>query len=139
MSQQHLIGKTVLELDIGDLADVWSLQEETSRLFQQRAVPEIERLFDRLVSNDQVVRFDQIVIDVGTLDRRVLADEFLSNLLTALNQTLSDALLEGRLGDLPTITSQNNDARGVRRSDRRGADWEVFLYFLQYGRFPWWV
>ncbi|MBE9011544.1 hypothetical protein IQ250_15145 [Pseudanabaenaceae cyanobacterium LEGE 13415] len=130
MSQQHhLIGRTILELDTGNLADVWSLQEEVSRAFQQQAVPELERLFDRLAGINQVLRFDQVVVEIGLIDRRCLAEELSTNLLAALNQTLNDALLQD-------ARSQENT---LIQHSRSAADWEVFLYFLQVGRLPWWV
>ncbi|MFN6570943.1 contractile injection system tape measure protein [Dendronalium sp. ChiSLP03b] len=125
--QRHIIGRTVLELDTGNLADVWSLQQDVSRLLQQQIVPEMERLFDQLVGDDRVVRLDRVVVEVGSVDRRFLADEFVQNLLATLHQNLSDRLANLLL-DTETITR-----------DRTGADWEVLLYFLQYGRLPWWV
>lgn len=136
--QRHLIGRTVLELDIGDLADVWGLQEEVSSLFQQQVVPEISRLFDRLVAVDQVVRFDQVVVEVGSLDRRFLAEELSSKLLVALNQILGNALQNTVLSESLSEARSTEQTTLIQR-DRTTADWEVFLYFLQYGRLPWWV
>ncbi|MBD2604429.1 hypothetical protein H6G81_07765 [Scytonema hofmannii FACHB-248] len=123
--QRHIIGRTVLELDTGQIADVWSLQEDAIRLFQQQGVPAIERLFDQLVGDEEVVRLDRVVVEVGTIDRRFLADEFIHKLLDALSQTLGDRLVAGAKTEKIT-------------RDRIGSDWEVLLYFLRYGRLPWW-
>jgi hypothetical protein len=156
MSQQrHIIGRALLELNTGNLADVWSLQEEVSRLFQQQAVPEMERLFDRLVEPNQVIRLDQVVVEVGAVDRRYLQDELLPNLLMALQQALNDTLQEtivqiqfaNQVVDQSDATVPDPVRRDRRwdegasslTRDRAGADWEVWLYFLQYGRLPWWV
>lgn len=136
MSQpRHLIARTVLELDIGNLADVWGLQEEASHLFQQQVLPQIDRLFDRIVAADQVVRLDQVVVEVGIIDRRLFADEFSSYLLAALNRTLSD-LIQSSVRVEHLVDLQH---ASVTKRDRTSADWEVLLYFLQYGRLPWWV
>jgi Contractile injection system tape measure protein len=123
--QRHIIGRTVLKLDTGQLADVWSLQEDMSRLLQQQGVPAMERLFDQLVGDEEVVRLDQVVVQVGSIDRRFLADEFIHKLLDALSQTLGDRLVAGAKTEKIT-------------RDAFGSDWEVLLYFLQYGRLPWW-
>ena len=123
--QRHIIGRTVLELDTGRIADVSSLQEDMSRLFQQQGVPAMERLFDQLVGDEEVVRLDQVVVEVGSVDRRFLADEFIHKLLDALNQTLGDRLVAGAKTEKIT-------------RDRSGSDWDVLLYFLRYGRLPWW-
>ncbi len=127
--QHHIIGRAVLELNTGQLADVWSLQEDVSRIFQQQALPEMERLFDRLVGEEEVVRLERVVVEIDPVDSRFLADEFVDQLLDALNQTLSDRLA----GRIPL----NTDTETLTQ-DRAGADWEVLLYFLEYGRLPWW-
>ena len=128
-SQSHIINKVLLEFDTGRLADVSSLQEEVSHLLQQQAVPEMERLFDRLVGNDEVVRLDRVLVEIEPVDSRFLEDEFVDKLLDALNQTLSDRLS----GRMPLNTDSETFTQ-----DRAGADWEVLLYFLEYGRLPWW-
>ena len=124
-SSPHIINKVILEIDTGRLADVSSLQEEVSSLLQRQAIPEIERLFDRLVGEEEVVRLDRVVVEVAPVDSRFLADEFVDKLLNALNQTLSDRL------------AVDNETETIIQ-ERTQADWEVFLYFLEYGRLPWW-
>ena len=71
--QRHIIGQTVIEINTRQLADVWSLQEDMSRLFQQQGLEEIARLFDQLVAEEEVVRLDQLVLDIGSIDSRFLA------------------------------------------------------------------
>ncbi|BCL33738.1 contractile injection system tape measure protein [Nostoc sp. MS1] len=127
--QRHIIGKTVLELNTEQIADVWSLQEDMSRLFQQQGVREMERLFDQLLKDEQVIRLDRVVVDIGYIDRRFLADEFIRNLIKALRETLGDHLADRLVGSAKT--------EKITR-DRPGSDWEVLLYFLRYGRLPWW-
>jgi hypothetical protein len=127
--QRHIIGRTVLELDTKQLADVWSLQEDVSRLFQQQGLEEIARLFDQLIPDEEVVRLDQLLVEIGCIDRRFLADEFIHKLLAALREALGDRLTDRLL---------HQSAAEKISCDRTGSDWEVFRYFLQYGRLPWW-
>ncbi|PAX56947.1 hypothetical protein CK510_09915 [Brunnivagina elsteri CCALA 953] len=127
--QRHIIGRTVLELDTNQLADVWSLQEDVSRLFQQQGLEEIARLFDQLVTDEEVVRLDQLVVEIGYIDRRFLADEFIHKLLAALREALGDRLTDRLL---------HQSANEKIICDRTGSDWEVLLYFLRFGRLPWW-
>lgn len=148
--QHHIIGRTILEIDSDRLDEVWSFQHDISDLFQQRVIPEMERLFDRWVGADEVIRLDQLVIEVKPVDRHFLADEFVHNVLEALGQSLSDCLTnrlpvalaaetiwsdrpESDVDRLPMAAESE-----VMSRDRAGADWEVLLYFLQYGRLPWW-
>ncbi len=136
--QRHLIGRTILEISTGHLDDLSSLQEVVSCLFHQQAVPEIERLFDRLVGVDQVVRVDQVVVEVAVGDRQLLTTEFVSQLLMALQQTLSD-LIQDATWSQRLIDQGVEERSAVTTRDRTEADGEVLLYFLQYGRLPWWV
>lgn len=139
-----------MEIDSDRLDEVWSFQNDISDLFQQRVVPEMERLFDQWVGEDEVIHLDQLVVEVAPIDRHFLADEFVRNLLEALNRSLRDCLT----GPFPMgaqsesmrhdHTATHDDpspaitgAVPIRR-DRAEADWEVLLYFLQYGRLPWW-
>jgi hypothetical protein len=164
MSQQrHIIGRTVLEIDSDRLEDMWSFQNEISELLHQKSVPAMETLFDRLVGADDVVRLDRVVVQMDPIDRHFLADEFVQNLLVALSETLGNRLANRS----PLMASHAETMRGDRnranygtnnglndgaiterslitaetapiRRDRAGADWEVLLYFLEYGRLPWW-
>ncbi|WP_208346031.1 contractile injection system tape measure protein, partial [Aetokthonos hydrillicola] len=68
-------------------------------------------------------------VDIGSIDRRFLADEFIHALLAALRETLGDRLTDRLLSEAPAET--------ITKS-RHAADWEVLLYFLCYGRLPWW-
>jgi hypothetical protein len=154
MSQQHIIGRTVLEIDIDRLDEMWSFQNDISDLLQQRVVPEMGRLFDQWVSVDEVVRLDRVVVIVDPIDRRFLADEFVRNILDALSQALSDRLTLGlpMATDAESIKRDRSRANAnlseiglpieseveIIRRERSRADWEVLLYFLEYGRLPWW-
>lgn len=155
MSQQnHIIGRTVLAIDRDRLDEAWSFQNDISDLMHQRMMPEMERLFDQWVGEDEVIRLDQLVIEVPPVDRHFLADEFVRNVVEALRQALGDRLTNRLPTDLSTALSTETSQRdrpeanadrlpvpaesAVMSRDRAGADWEVLLYFLQYGRLPWW-
>lgn len=128
--QRHIIGRTVLELNTGQLADVWSLQEDMSRLLQQQGIPAMAQLFEQLVAADEVVRLDQVVVDLGVIHPQFIQDEFIPKLISAVNQTLRDYLAN-------RLTTKTNSP--ILSQNRSAADWEILLYFLRYGRLPWWV
>ncbi len=139
MSQQrHIIGRTILELNTNTLADVWSLQEDVSQVFQQQAVGEIEGLFDRLVEPDQIVRFDRVVVNVGAIDPHNLLDEFPRQVVAELDRILSDRITTLKLQQQLTGSVPTSGDPEISIQDRSTADWEVLLSFLQYGRLPWW-
>ena len=129
-NQPHIIGRTVLELDSGNLADVWELQETMGQLLQQRAMADLETLFDALAGSDEVIRFDQVIVDLGAISAHDLEDEFVPTLVKAMQEALGDRLIQAQL--------QRDSEHTPVRQPRTGADWEVLIYFLQYGRLPWW-
>ncbi|MUG97772.1 hypothetical protein F7734_37875 [Scytonema sp. UIC 10036] len=128
--QHHIIGRALLEINTGQLADVSNLQEQISHLLHQQGIPAMAQLFEQLVTADEVVRLDRVVIDLGVIHPRRVADEFIPHLIDALNQTLRDYLANRRIATESSLTIAQN---------RTTADGEILLYFLQYGRLPWWV
>ncbi|MEM9212730.1 MAG: contractile injection system tape measure protein, partial [Cyanobacteria bacterium P01_F01_bin.150] len=149
--QHHIIGRTVLELDSGTLADVWDLQETLSRLLQQQIVTDLEPVFNELVGEDEVIRLDQVEVDLGAIAPHSLEQEFAPALVKAVRETLSDRILQAQLqrqaqggqreqgeqGRQREQGGQSADTALVRQS-QVGAAGELLLYFLRYGRLPWW-
>lgn len=133
-NQHHIIGQIVLDVETpNQSAETWALQENMSQMLQQ-ALPEIERLFDQWFEPNQVVRLDQLVLDLPPVDALRLADEFVPQLLSALKQALSDvASVRSHPPSAPPTTLPNVLTQAAVESD-----WDVFLYFLDYGRLPWW-
>ena len=132
--QRHIIGRTVLELDSGTVADVWELQETMSRLLQNRAISDLEALFDDLATADEVIRFDHVEVDLGEFSPYALDEEFVPVLVRALREKLCDRILQAQLQN--QAQSQLDEA--PNHQNQASADWEVVIYFLQYGRLPWW-
>lgn len=129
ITQNHIIGRAVLELETGALADVWSLQEAISDLVQQRAMPAIADLCDRWVAADTVVRLDQVIVEMPVVDLQHLETDFVPRLLAALEQVLADHLADR----LPIYQAPEKIIQTTVTSD-----WQAFLHFLEYGRLPWW-
>jgi hypothetical protein len=127
--QHHAIARLTLDIRTGHLGDVGSIQEEVSRLIWQQAISEMAVLFDQLVGAEEVVRLDRLEVELQPLDAHSLATDFVPSLLNALRQSLSDALAGHH--------SANGEVTREWR-DRPSADWEIWLYFLEYGRLPWW-
>ncbi len=152
-AQRHIIGQVILEVETSQAAEAWGIQEELSQLLQQVAVPQIEQLFDQWTQTDEVVRLEQLVIDLPPIAPHNLTAEFVPKLLAGLQQALADLpppllsqsrqpfsgmettqLTGDRPPDWPPIDSPTDRLTQTPPE----ADWEVLLYFLAYGRFPWW-
>ena len=134
-NQRHIIGRTVLELDSGTIADVWELQETVSQLLKNQAMGELDPLFSELADRDEVIGLDRVEVDLGPIAPHSLEQEFVPALVRALREALGDHIVELRL---PQQRQSQSDTRPSTRQTQATAHWDVFLYFLQYGRLPWW-
>lgn len=147
-AQRHIIGQILLEVETRQPTEVWGVQEELSQLLQQVAIPQIEQLFDRWTGTDEVVRLDQLVIELPAIAPHHLADEFVPKLLTTLQQALDDLPRPiaddtrqpftdaPAFADRPSLSSESEPDLLAQALPE--ANWEVLLYFLEYGRLPWW-
>ena len=125
----HLINKVTLEISTGNLGDVNSLQAEMSRLLWQQAFPQMEQLFDQLVPTDEVVRLEQIVINLPKLDPHHATADFVPQLMAALERSFGDYLAGYQPAEVTVTTAPQSPTQSA---------WESLRYFLQYGRLPWW-
>ncbi len=124
MANQHLIAKQVFELRVGfNEGAVPQFQNSFSRHYWQSIVPAFERLFDRVVASDKIVRVDRLELDVGRWSAEdILSGRFVESLVSRLDSTLSSTLRGG-------ATEAHVQPIRVGRFD-------LWLYFLEHGFLP---
>jgi hypothetical protein len=115
MQNRHLIAKQVFELRVGlDKGHIPQLQDAFSRQYWQSVIPAFERLFDRLIGPDELVRVDRIELDVGRWSaENILSGKFVESLVSRLESVISSAL--------------------------RGTDFEADVQPIRTGRFDLWL
>ncbi|MEK6749782.1 MAG: contractile injection system tape measure protein [Pseudomonadota bacterium] len=121
----HLIARQTLELDVPSVARAAEIQETVARCVSGPALEEMEALFDRLCGPERVVRLDRIEIDLGNLTSADWPQQFVSQLLAKLTDTLKS------VAGGPVQSSGEPHANV-------GTIFEQYLYFLTHGRLPWW-
>jgi hypothetical protein len=150
---RHRIRRQLVELAIGAAAQGPAVHQELARPFWDRAVPELEQVFDRVAGPDELLRLDRLELDLGAIGgadwpaqfRRKLVAELTRGLaqFTAVSQTdedgrgdLRSAEVRGQFAPLAALSQTDEDGRG----DPRPAEaWRQFLFFLAHGRLPWWA
>ncbi|PSR18578.1 hypothetical protein C8255_06755, partial [filamentous cyanobacterium CCP3] len=139
--QDHIIGRIALEVHMGQSTEAWELQNELSQLLQEQAMAAIAQLFDQWTQPNQIVRIDRLELELPPLDPQHL-DEFVPRLLTALESALGEApqaaIAAQRPQFSPMAPTEPPDRPAMSTQTRLEADWESLLYFLDYGRLPWW-
>ncbi|MBK8565143.1 MAG: hypothetical protein IPN76_17840 [Saprospiraceae bacterium] len=121
----HIINRQTIELQLPMQADAVALQQEASNWFWTQAAGALERLFDRLVPEDRVVRLDKLEIDLGRVSEGEL---FSPAFLGLLEKKLEEAIVQElqAFGGMPSLRS-------------RQSNFEAWQQFLGTGRLPWYV
>ena len=122
---QHVIARQQLELDVPSVLRAPEIQEAVAQKMRDRAMTEVEALFDRLSSPSTVVRLERVEVDLGDLIGADWQEQFSSRLIAQLEDSLTQAMasLQGH-----AVTPQSG----------QGNAFEQYLYFLGHGRLPWW-
>jgi hypothetical protein len=125
---RHCIQRQIVELAVGAVAEAPALQQQLAGPFWERAVPELEEVFDRVAGPDELLRLDRLELDLGLIDGGDWPSEFRKKLIAELTRSLARF----------TAASQTDeDAHGG--ASPRDEPWRQFLFFLAHGRLPWWA
>lgn len=124
---RHRIQRQIVELAVGAAAQGTAVHQELARPFWDRAVPELEAVFDRAAGPDQLLRLDRLELDLGTIGGGEWPEEFRRKLIAELAR---------RLAQFTAASEPDDEDRPGNR--RRTEAWRQFLFFLAHGRLPWW-
>jgi hypothetical protein len=126
---RHRIRRQIVELGIDTTAKGPVVHKELARAFWDRAVPELETVFDGVAGPDELLQLDRLEVDLGTIAGG------------------GDWPLEFRkklIAELARALAQFAAAPETVGEDERGAPllvepWRQLAFFLRYGRLPWWA
>jgi Contractile injection system tape measure protein len=124
---RHRIRRQLVELAIGAAAQGPAAQQELARPFWDRAIPELEQVFDRAAGPDELLRLDRLELDLGAIGGADWPAEFRRKLIVELTRSLAQ------------FTAVSEIDEGERGDPRPAEAWRQFLFFLAHGRLPWWA
>ncbi|NER12062.1 hypothetical protein GWK08_01290 [Leptobacterium flavescens] len=115
MAGNHLIGKQLILLEFSTSDNTYVIQQKISSLFWQKLVPELNRLFDKVAGKNEVIRFDRIELDIGSIDpgNRLENNE---ELVARISRLLMEAIHD----KLKSLSKEQDP--GVREQQ----DWKTF-------------
>ncbi len=115
MANNHLIGKQILELEVKASDPVYSMQQHLSELVWNVLLPELNKLFDRLVNENEVVSIDSITLNIGEINLNNAAgiNDVVNKIVALLAREIKNKLKEvkGNKEAIPGSASKNE--RGV--------------------------
>ena len=133
MSNNHVIGKQLWELQLGSSMEVYALQQQVSNMVWNALVPELILMFDRIAGEDEVVVLDRVIVDLGLISPGALATDQLVNRIL---RDLEDHCFRSRF--LPR-SRQSGDDRGLTDTNSQPLGkyyFDLWLHWLRYGVLP---
>lgn len=98
MSQQHLIGKHIVMVEVPSADNTYAIQQQMSEMVWKKLVPALEILFDRLIDEDTFIQLDSIEIDAGEIDIEAFnLDAFVQDIVEKLEKTIKEKIRTARI------------------------------------------
>ena len=95
MPNHHHIQRSSIHLKLPSSVDHFQLSQTISRLFWEGVVPELEKLLDKSVGEEELIRIDQLEVTMQFDSWREAAEGFVPVLLQSLEEQL-DLMLTGQ-------------------------------------------
>src|SRR5215469_5505247 len=86
---RHRIQRQIVELAVGAVGEAPAVQQQLAASFWERAVPELEDVFDRAAGPDELLRLDRLEVDLGTIGGGDWPSEFRKKLIAELTRSLA--------------------------------------------------
>jgi len=148
----HIIRRQLLELTLDGQQPPFDLQNRLSDQYYQTLLPVLEKWFDQLAGEDEVLFIDRLVLDLGTFSRRDFDNRLLKQrLIEKLSspdfaRTMGVEGLAGEEGQETVRTATGSSAtdagrkanRGnVQRRSARHNAFEQWIWYMEKGYLPW--
>lgn len=133
----HLIKKQIMHIQTAAVEGTHTLQQEASRYFNDRVLPVLEKVFDMINEDEQVLSFDRIEIDLGVL-RQNHNDQFISEeeLYPLIQRQFEDYLRsKHHTGSLDQAVKSGSG--GSKKQTASFHAFDQWLHYMQHGVLPW--
>ena len=134
---RHVIRKQVIDIQTDSAGGNYHLQQEISGYYQRVIVPALEKIFDELSDEDQVITFDHLEIDIRLI-RKAETNEFISveELYPLLRQQLEGHIRETKENESYSHFFRSEGGISLKKTPAVHA-FEQWLYYMQNGVLPW--
>lgn len=137
---RHVIKKQVFEIAASEQEDRFSLHQEASRYYYNQVLPALEKIFDKISNDTDVLLIDKLEIDLGRITWKAdLKTIIVDNLFIKLKKEFED-LTEHSVQSTPdnTFTQTSSPEKpGIKKIPIPVNACEQWLYYMQHGVLPW--
>jgi len=134
--QNHLIQKEILELTIPDKDIAMHVQDQFSGLMKEKINPSLDKLFSALAGEDEIIRIDKLIIDIGTVNLNKIKSDIPEQIISVIEDELIAILNEKKTLPKREWVDTNRVKSKVVQASRKPLG--LLIFFLQKGYFPWW-
>ena len=105
----------------------FAVQDKIRGIYFEKILSRLDGLFSELITPDVIIRLDRLDLDLGPIGVDTLEQDLTERTIHAARKILKEKLRFGvdESRDMEVIPVQKSTA-------------DVVLYFLEYGRLPWW-
>lgn len=130
----HVVQDLQFEVDFDTEELAFETQERVRSFAQGAALRVLEEVFDEVGSAPQVLRLEQLEIDLGEMDADDLESQWLERLRDRLRKELRRLLAESAEG---AEVTRSGAAPHPRRRDAHDEALHTLLHFFRHGAWPW--
>ncbi len=125
----HRIRRQILELELPREAGALALQQRAGRVFQERVLPQLEAIFDRIAPPGRFVRIERLEVELGLLPESEWERSFVEACVRQIVRQVEESVF--------LLSDQEEPTAEVLAPEQRAM--EVFRHFLETGVLPWYA
>ncbi len=141
--QKHIINREVLEFNVSERNRAQSIQNKVSEIVRLKLNPALDKLFSQISGSDEIIRIENLVIDLGTISGKELEKELADKIISEIRDKI-ELLLKTSRSDvrekkfLNSGQNRNKTETGISVINRQNDFLAQFVYYLENGFLPWW-
>lgn len=122
----HLIKKQIIDLTLRNKKNSFHLQNLVGEQYRRDILPSLEKLFDEISGEDEIIQLDKLEIDLGIIsekdiERNSWKEKLISNISEQINKKISSSSPE-------QLIFRGAKSLGICRQ---------WLFYIQNGYLPW--
>ena len=151
----HVIQRQRFDLHFATADNIVAEQDRFTSVYEQRVLPALERVFDRLAGPDVVIQLDALTIDLGDIAPDATDVDLAEIMLQRFTQQITLIVEElratqperlqsgGAMGLNPaapiTVSVDGHSIQQLQPGSVAGSTLELLRYFWRHGSYPWWA
>lgn len=97
-SQNHTIQRQIIDVHLTHKKYATEVQDQLSEVYREAVIPMLDRICSTLMPGAELLRIDQLEIDVGTLNPNNLQEDFLRQVKTHLEEEFTKIVYKAKNG-----------------------------------------